>query len=75
MAEKEEAEDGPEGIGAGIDPAAIGLALVGASRQVADAFLQDQRRLIQLQAKEFSHELGLCRWSLWVRHFSGVLRG
>jgi tetratricopeptide (TPR) repeat protein len=72
--EAEGPESGPEGIGGGIDPAAVALALHGASREVADAFLQDQRGLIQLQAKELSHELGLRHWSLWVRHFSGVLK-
>jgi len=37
---------GPEGNGAGVDPTAVALALAGASRTKADAFLDDQRRLI-----------------------------
>jgi hypothetical protein len=91
----EEAE-GPESGGAGaevtgaagVDPVAVALALGGASREEADAFLREQRavlhnqkslideqtKLTQLQAKELSHELGLRHWSLWVRHSSGVLK-
>jgi tetratricopeptide (TPR) repeat protein len=82
MAEETEGQDsGAEASGAGVDPAAMALALGGASREKADAFLDDQRamiadqrKLVQLQAKELSHELKLRHWSLWVRHASGVLR-
>ncbi len=59
----------------------MALALEGASRKEADAFLReqqglaaDQRKLVQLQARELSHELGLRHWSLWVRHTSGLLK-
>jgi tetratricopeptide (TPR) repeat protein len=45
----EGAATSPEGGGAGIDPAAVALALGGASRDEADAFLRDQRQLSQLQ--------------------------
>ena len=69
-----EAERGPEGIGARVEPAAVSLALAGASRHEADAFLRDQRKLIALQAQELSHELDLRHWSLMVRHVSGVLK-
>ena len=69
-----EAENGPEANGARVEPAAISLALAGASRAEADAFLRDQRKLIALQAQELSHELDLRHWSLWVRHASGVLK-
>jgi tetratricopeptide (TPR) repeat protein len=71
----------PEGNGAGIDPLAATVALAGASRAEADAFLRDQReliadqrRLVTLQAKELSHELDVRRWLLWVRHLSGLLK-
>jgi hypothetical protein len=57
------------------------MALGGASRERADAFLKDQQALIadqqhlvRLQAKELAHELGLRHWSLWVRHVSSVLK-
>jgi tetratricopeptide (TPR) repeat protein len=59
---------------AGIDPAAIGLALGVASPERADAFLEEQTRLVRLQAEELSHELDVRRWSLWVRHLSGLLK-
>jgi len=79
--EKEGAAIGPEGGGTGIDPAAMAMALGGASRDEADAFLRDQRvlsakqtRLTDLQAHELSHELSLRHWSLWVRHTSGLLK-
>ena len=75
MSEEEKgAESGPEGLGAGNDPAAALLALGGASREEADAFLRDQRKLVALQTKELSHELDVRRWVLWVRHLSGLLK-
>jgi tetratricopeptide (TPR) repeat protein len=56
------------------DPVAVTVALASASREKADAFLDDQRRLIGLQAKELAHELELRHWSLLVRHLSGLLK-
>lgn len=44
------AEAGIEAV-AGIDPAAIGLALAAASRERADTFLEEQTRLARLQAR------------------------
>jgi tetratricopeptide (TPR) repeat protein len=67
-------ESAPEGPGAGIDPAAFAMALGAADREEANAFLRDQRKLIQLQAKELAHDLELRHWSLLVRHVSGVLK-
>jgi tetratricopeptide (TPR) repeat protein len=75
--EKEGPETGLSNVsplGAGVEPVAAALALGGASREEADAFLRDQRKLIALQAQELTHELDLRHWSLWVRHASGVLR-
>src|SRR4051812_26303809 len=75
--EKEGPETGLSNVsplGAGVEPVAAALALGGASREEADAFLRDQRKLIALQAQELSHELDLRHWSLWVRHASGVLK-
>ena len=47
MAEEADGQDGgAEASGAGVDPAALALALGGASRENADAFLDDQRALI-----------------------------
>jgi hypothetical protein len=47
--ESERVGFGPEGNGVGIDPAAMALALDGVSRETADAFLNDQRKLIAAQ--------------------------
>ena len=50
MAEEAEGQDtGVEASGAGVDPAALALALGGASREDAGAFLKDQRALIAKQ--------------------------
>jgi tetratricopeptide (TPR) repeat protein len=79
--ELEGAESAPEGSGAGVDPVAVALALGGASQERADAFLKkqeglidDQRKLVGLQAKELAHELELRHWSLLVRHLSSLLK-
>ena len=82
VSEETEGQDtGAEASGAGVDPAAVALALGGASREDAGAFLKKQSiladaqtRLATLQAQELSHELGLRHWSLWVRHVSGLLK-
>ena len=55
------------------DPAAW-AALGAASREKADAFLEKQTRLVDLQAKELAHELRLHHWSLRVRHVSDVMK-
>jgi len=72
---------GAEASGAGVDPVAVALALNGASREAANAFLQDQRSLIadqkdlvRLQAKELAHELRLRHWSLQLHHASAILK-
>ena len=45
--ESERVGSGPEGNGVGVDPTAVALALAGASRERADAFLADQRKPIE----------------------------
>ena len=52
----ERAGSGSEGSGAGIDPVAVALALAGASREKADAFLDDQRVLIAKQCALTDHQ-------------------
>jgi hypothetical protein len=82
MAEESEGLDtGAQAPVAGADPAAIAVALGGASREIADRFLKkqealicDQRNLVQLQAKELAHELKLRHWSLELRHASAILK-
>jgi len=47
MADEADGQDtGAEASGAVVDPAAVALALGGASRERADAFLRDQQNLI-----------------------------
>jgi tetratricopeptide (TPR) repeat protein len=75
-----------EAAAVGADPAAVALALNAASNDSsiakdAQAYLReqlalatDQRKLVQLQAKELAHELKLRHWSMLVRHLSGLLK-
>jgi tetratricopeptide (TPR) repeat protein len=82
VAEETESQDtGAEASGAGVDPAAVALALGGASREKADAFLDDQRALITAQKhhvgeqskylhEQFKH-LGL---SIWEKRTGVLLR-
>lgn len=84
--ESENPGSGPQASAAGIDPAAITIALGAAAQNEgvaakAEAFLEtqrqlgdDQRKLVQLQARELAHELDLRHWSLLVRHVSSVLK-
>ncbi len=72
MVEEAEGPDcGSANNGAG---AAMALGLGSGSQDQANAFLEEQTRLARLQAHELGHELSLRRWSLWVRHVSGVLK-
>jgi tetratricopeptide (TPR) repeat protein len=75
MAEETESQEtGAEASGTGVDPAAVALALGGASREIANQFLEEQIALARLQTKELAHELKLRHWSLWVRHVSALLK-
>src|SRR5271168_1184185 len=82
MSEETEAlEVDSESAVGGVDPVAAGLALAGASREQADAFLKkqstlidDQQNLVRLQAKELAHELRPRHWSLQLRHASAILK-
>ena len=56
----EELETAPEGI----DPFAASLALSGASRAKADAFLEDQRHHLHEQARHLREQLALKLWEL-----------
>jgi tetratricopeptide (TPR) repeat protein len=72
--EAEIQEAGPEPSSRGTDPSAASLALTGADREEANAFLRKQGKLADLQAKELAHELELRHWSMLVRHLSGLLK-
>ena len=80
MAEESEGQGtGAEASRAGVDPAALALAMGAAAQNErvaaqAEVFLKKQSALVDLQAKELAHELSLRHWSLWVRHASGLLK-
>jgi hypothetical protein len=80
MSEDEATSAQSETLSPGPDGAAWAV-LGAASREKADAFLDEQRELTQeqkilvhLQAKELAHELSLRRWSHRVHHVSDVLK-
>jgi tetratricopeptide (TPR) repeat protein len=79
--ESERVISGPEGNGAGVDPTAVALALAGASRERADAFLKDQQALIAKQcalADDQCHhlheQLKQIHLDLWEKRFGVFLR-
>jgi tetratricopeptide (TPR) repeat protein len=71
MSEKEEA---PSTSGPGADPVAASLALAGANRHKADAFLDDQRRMLHLQMEEMRGEYHYKLSHLRLRRFSGWIK-
>ncbi len=71
MAEEPDQEFGA-GASGGVDP--IALALSGASRQKADQLLDEQIKLVRLQAADMEREDSVRHWSLRVRHISDVLK-
>ena len=66
--------DKPGARGSQSDPLAIPMAVTGASREEADAFLRRQRRLVDLQIGDLEREDEIRHWSLRVRHVSDVMR-
>ena len=71
MSEKEEA---PSTSGPGADPVAASLALASANRHKADAFLDDQRRMLHLQMEEMRGEYHYKLSHLRLRRFSGWIK-
>jgi tetratricopeptide (TPR) repeat protein len=82
VAEETEGQDAEtRTTGAAAEYAGIALAVGGASREEADAFLRNQRvltvkqtRLTDLQIEELSREDRLRHWSLRVRHINDVMK-
>jgi tetratricopeptide (TPR) repeat protein len=79
--ESERVISGPEGNGAGIDPTAVALALAGASREKADAFLDNQNILIaeqrhhlREQFKQLREQFETLRLGLWEKRLGVLLR-
>jgi tetratricopeptide (TPR) repeat protein len=69
--------DGPEAgseASPGVDPAAIALALAGASREKADAFLDDQRALIAEQHHHLREQFKQLRLGIWQLRLGVLLR-
>jgi tetratricopeptide (TPR) repeat protein len=69
---------GAEAVAGGADPAAMALALSGASREKADAYLDDQRRMLRLQMEELTEEhplkLSRLRWQRFGDQMKGALQ-
>jgi tetratricopeptide (TPR) repeat protein len=79
--ESERVISGPEGNGAGVDPTAVALALAGASREKADAFLDkqsalidDQRRLAIEQHHHLHEQFKSLRLTIWEKRAGVLLR-
>jgi tetratricopeptide (TPR) repeat protein len=79
--ESERVGSGPEGNGAGVDPTAVALALAGASREKADAFLDnqnaliaDQRRLTVEQHHHLQEQFKSLRLTIWEKRAGILLR-
>jgi len=75
VSEETEGQDtGAEAVAGGVDPAAMALALGGASREQADAFLKDQRRLIAEQMHHLHGQYVHLRLGIWEKRLGVLLR-
>jgi len=72
--ESERVSSRAEGNDAGADPAAMGLALDGASRESADAFLNDQRKLITAQLHHLHEQLKQIHLDIFEKWLGVALR-
>ena len=68
------AESAPEGPGAGVDPVAAALALGGASRAEADAFLKKQQALIDDQRHHLHEQFKQLHLDIWEKRLGVMLR-
>ena len=75
MSEDTEGQDtGAEASGAGVDPAAVALALGGASREKADVFLDEQRGIIKDQRDHLHEQRHLLLSRLRLGRFSDRIK-
>ena len=74
MSDETEQDTGAEASGAGVDPAAVALALGGESREKADAFLEDQRSLIAIQKHHLTEQFKNLRLNIWEKRLGVLLR-
>jgi tetratricopeptide (TPR) repeat protein len=72
--ESERVGSGPEGNGAGVDPTAVALALAGADRDEANAFLRDQRALIADQRHHLRRQFTELDLRIWEKRTGVLLR-
>ncbi len=72
--ETKNAGSGGEGNGAGMDPMAVALGLAGASREKADAFLDDQRAFIADQRHHLHEQLKQLHLDIWEKWLGVFLR-
>jgi tetratricopeptide (TPR) repeat protein len=72
--ESERADPGSAGNGAGVDPVAMTLALGGADREEANAFLRDQRKLISVQLHHLHEQLKQIHLDIWEKVLGVLLR-
>ena len=81
MAEETERQESGAATGSGVEQAAMALAVGGASRDEANAFLRKQSALadkqgllLDIEIADRQHEDRIRHWSLRVRHVSDVLK-
>ncbi len=75
MAEESEGPDsGAQALDAGVDPAAIALALGSASRTKADRFLEEQTQLVMDQRHHLREQFKQLRPGLWEKRLGVILR-
>ena len=75
MSDENEGQDtGAEASSAGVDPFAAAMALSGASRGEADAFLKDQRALIADQRHHLHEQFKHLHLSVWEKQLGVMLR-
>ncbi len=72
--ESEGQDTGAEAVAGGVDPAAVALALGGASRERADSFLKDQQALIADQRHHLYRQLTALDLGIWEKRFGLLLR-
>jgi hypothetical protein len=75
VAEETEGQDtGAEAVAGGVDPVAVALALGGASRDEADAFLKKHGSLIDIQKHHLQVQLRQVHLSIWKEYLGVMLR-
>jgi hypothetical protein len=72
--EIENQKTGAESVAGGVDPAAVALALGGASRAEADAFLKKQRLLADIQIHHLQEQFKSLRLTIWEKRTGVLLR-